>query len=145
VLNHDHTDHCRTTQPHAGQWFKNGRGLPGVFMLALSVVAVVSSDAGAAYRSPAWAIAMGIAAIAALSAGAGWVLLEGRRVGRVEVQWLVEHPDGPTLGCPDPSSCRYFAKFIHPEGHSPFCIGAPTFALALGHPGEFQRLRGDLA
>jgi hypothetical protein len=101
-------------------------------MLALGVLAVVSSDAGAAYRSPAWALAMGIAAIAALSAGAGWVLLEGRRVGRVDVQWLVEHPDGLTLGCSDPSCCRYFANFSHPAGHSPFCVAAPTFSLNAG-------------
>jgi len=145
VLNRDHTDHCRTTQPHAGQWFKNGRGLPGVFMLALGVLAVVSSDAGAAYRSSAWSIAMGIVAIAALSAGAGWVVLEGRRVGRVEMQWLVEHPDGPTLGCPDPSCCRYFAKFVHPAGHSAFCFAAPTFSLAAAHPRELQWLQGDIA
>ncbi len=109
-------------------------------MLAVGVLAVVSCDAGAAYRSPAWAIAMGIAAIGALSAGAGWVLLEGQRVGRVDVQWLFDHPDGPTLGCPDPSCCRYFAKFIHPVGHSPFCVAAPTVSLS-----AFQRLGGDIA
>ncbi len=84
-------------------------------MLALGVLAVVSSDASAAYRSPAWAIAMGIAAIAALSAGAGWVLLEGQRVGRVEVQWLVEHPDGPTPGCPE-SIPLSLLREIHSSG-----------------------------
>jgi hypothetical protein len=131
-MKHDHTDHCRTTQPHAGQWFKNGRGLPGVFGIALGVLAVVSSDAGAAYRSPAWTIAMGIAAVAPLSAGAGWVLLEGRRIGRVDVQWMVAHPDGLALDCSDPSSCRYFANFSHPAGHSPFCGAAPTFSLSDG-------------
>jgi hypothetical protein len=59
-------------------------------MLALGVLAMVSSDADAAYRS-------------------------------------------------------YFAKFIHPAGHSAFCVAAPTFAHAVGHPGEFQQLRGHLA
>jgi hypothetical protein len=59
-------------------------------MLALGVLAVVSSDADAAYRS-------------------------------------------------------YLAKFSHPAGHSAFCVAAPTFALAVGYPGEFHRLRGDLA
>jgi hypothetical protein len=132
----DHTDHCRTTQPHAGQWFKNGRGLPGVFVMALGVVAVMSSDAGAAFRSPAWAVWMGIAAIAALSVGAGWLLVEGRRIGRVEAQWLVAHPDGPTLGCPDPACCRYFAKFNHPKGHSSFCTAGEDAVPNLdGRPG----------
>jgi hypothetical protein len=59
-------------------------------MLALGVLAVVSSDADAAYRS-------------------------------------------------------YFAKFIYPAGHSAFCVAAPTFAHAVGHLGEFQRLKGNLA
>jgi hypothetical protein len=92
--------------------------------MALGVLAVMSGDAGAAFRSPVWALAMGITAIAALSAGAAWVLIEGRRVGRVESRWLVDHPDGPTLGCPDPACCRYFAKFSHPMGHSSFCTAA---------------------
>jgi hypothetical protein len=94
---HDHTDHCRTTQPHAGQWLKNGRGLPGVLVLAFGVLAVVLSDAGSAYGSSAWAIGMGVAAFVAFTVGASWVLMEGRRVGRVDVQWLVEHPAIPLL------------------------------------------------
>jgi hypothetical protein len=121
---YDHTDHCRTTQPRAGQWLKNGRGLPGVFAMALGVLAVVSCNAGAAYRSPVVAVAMGIAAVTALSVGAAWVLLEGRRIGRVEVSWLAQHPDGPTSGCLDVARCRYFARSPHPEGHSLFCAAA---------------------
>jgi hypothetical protein len=123
LLKHDHTDHCRTTQPQAGQGLKYGRGLPGILVMALGGLAVVSSDA---YRSPVWAIVMGIAAIAAFSAGASWVLIEGRRVGRVDVQWLVEHPDGPAAICTDAASCRYFAKIAHPAGHSSFFGAALT-------------------
>lgn len=118
---HDHTDHCRTTQPRAGEWLKNGRGVPGIAIMAVGVLAVVSGDAGAAYRSPAWSLAMGVAALGALSVGAGWVFAEGRRVRRVEIRWLVAHPDGPTPGCLDEERCRYFAKLAHPEGHSSFC------------------------
>jgi hypothetical protein len=123
---HDHTDHCRTTQPRAGEWLKNGRGIPGIGVIAIGVLAVISGDAGAAYRSPAWTIAMGIAAVAALAAGSGWVLFEGRRVGRAEMRWLTAHPDGLAPGCDDRGSCRYFTKIVHPEGHSSFCAAAPT-------------------
>jgi hypothetical protein len=122
MMKPDHTDHSRTTQPHAGQWLKNGRGLPGILLMALAILAVVSSNAGAAYRSPTWEIiAMAIVAVAAMSAGAGWVLVEGRRIGRVEVKWLSAHPDGPVPGCTDPACCQYFAKLRHPAGHSSFC------------------------
>lgn len=124
---HDHTDHSRTTQPRAGQWMKNGRGLPGVLVMLLGVLPVVLFVVGAAYDSPVWAGAMGVAAVSAFAAGAAWVFLEGRRIGRFEVQWRVEHPNGPTPGCTDPKRCQYFAKLGHPMGHSPFC-SAPQAA-----------------
>ena len=124
---HDHIDHCRTTQPHAGRWLKNGRGLPGVVVMALGVLAVVSGNAGAAYHDSTFAMAMGVAAVVAFAGGAAWILLEGRRIGRVEVQWRFSHPDGFTVGCLDRERCRYFANVSHPAGHSSFCEALPAF------------------
>ena len=43
------TDHSRTTQPRAGEWFKNARDLPGLASMALAVLALVVCLAAAAY------------------------------------------------------------------------------------------------
>src|SRR6478609_5842242 len=59
------TDHARTTQPRAGEWFKNARDLPGLAMIAISVLGVVVCLAAAAYEHTGWAVAAGVVAVLA--------------------------------------------------------------------------------
>lgn len=78
------TDHARTTQPRAGEWFKNARDLPGLAMIAVSVLGVVVCLAAAAYERTGWAVAAGVVAILAGTAAAVWLFVESRRLRRVE-------------------------------------------------------------
>ncbi|WP_428342985.1 protein UsfY [Mycobacterium sp.] len=80
------TDHARTTHQRAGEWFKNSRDAVGLFLLAIAVVAMVACLAAAAYGSTGWSFLMGgIAGFAGITATA-WLLIEGRRVRRVEAK-----------------------------------------------------------
>jgi hypothetical protein len=45
----DPTDHARTTHQRAGEWFKNSRDAFGLGLLAIGVVAMVTSVAVAAH------------------------------------------------------------------------------------------------
>ncbi|WP_292988651.1 LapA family protein [Mycobacterium sp.] len=80
------TDHARTTHQRAGEWFKNSRDMLGIFLLAVGVVAMVVCLAAAAYGSTGWSYLMGGIAGTAGAAGTAWLLVEGRRVRRVEAK-----------------------------------------------------------
>lgn len=94
------TDHSRTTQPRAGEWFKNSRDVLGLLLLAVGVVAMVVCLAAAAYGNTRWAISMGSVAVVGGAAGAAWLFVEGRRVRRVEGKRLAARHEagsgGPT-------------------------------------------------
>lgn len=81
------TDYSRTTQPRAGEWFKNSRDLIGLFLLAAGVVAVVMCLAAAAHGQRGSAVGAGIGAALALTGGATWLFIEGRRIRQIDVQW----------------------------------------------------------
>jgi thiol:disulfide interchange protein len=78
------TDHSRTTQPRAGEWFKNSRDVLGLALLAVGVLAVVGCLAAAAYRHPGWATSMGVVALVGGTVGMVWLLAESRRIRRIE-------------------------------------------------------------
>lgn len=85
------TDHSRTTQPRAGEWFKDPRDVPGPVLIAIGVLAVVfclaaAANGYAAYGYTGWAISMGLVAILVGTAGAAWLLVEDRRLRRVEAE-----------------------------------------------------------
>ena len=80
------TDHARTTHQRAGEWFKNSRDAVGLILLAVGVVAMVICLAAAAHGSTGWAILLGSVAAVAGASGMAWLLVEGRRVGKVEAQ-----------------------------------------------------------
>ena len=80
------TDHARTTHQRAGEWFKNSRDALGLILLAVGVVAMVICLAAAAHGNTGSAVLPGSVAIVAGSAGTAWLLIEGRRVGRVEAK-----------------------------------------------------------
>lgn len=94
VPKYEHTiDHSRTTQPRAGEWFKNSRDLLGLFLLAAGVVGIVVCLAAAAQGRTAWAISTGIAAGLAMAGGAAWLFIEGQRIRQIGVQPNPERSD----------------------------------------------------
>jgi len=80
------TDHARTTHQRAGEWFKNSRDALGLVLLAVGVLAMVICLAAAAHGNTGRAVLLGSIAIVTGSAGIAWLLIEGRRVGRVEAR-----------------------------------------------------------
>ncbi len=78
------TDHARTTHQRAGEWFKNSRDALGLLLLAVGVAAMVVCLAAAAHGNTGWSLLMGGVAGGAGAAGAAWLLIEGRRLRRVE-------------------------------------------------------------
>ena len=80
------TDHARTAHPRAGEWFKNSRDVLGLGLLAVGVVALAACLFAAAYGQTGWTTWLAIGAALAGVAGALWLLIEGRRVRRVEAR-----------------------------------------------------------
>ncbi|BBX74630.1 UsfY protein [Mycobacterium shinjukuense] len=90
---HDPTDHCRTTQPHAGITMKDNFFWPGFILLAVALFGMVGTAAAAAYRHYEWLATTGLIAVLATVAGALWFVVERRRVARIDEQWHATHPD----------------------------------------------------
>jgi thiol:disulfide interchange protein len=86
------TDHARTTHQRAGEWFKNSRDAVGLVLLAVGVLAMVICLAAAASKNTGWAIIMGSVAVVGGVAGITWLLVEGRRVRRVEARRSASDP-----------------------------------------------------
>ena len=87
LAKYEHTvDPFRTTQPRAGEWLRNSRDLLGLFLLAAGVVNVVVCLSAVAHGRTEWAIWTGVAAGVALSGGAAWLFVEGRRINQIGVQ-----------------------------------------------------------
>ena len=79
-------DHSRTTQPRAGEWFKNSRDLLGLLLLAAGVVGLVVCLSAAANGRTQWAIWTGVGAGLALSGGAAWLFVEGQRIMQIGIE-----------------------------------------------------------
>jgi hypothetical protein len=90
---HDPTDHSRTTQPHAGIAMKDNFYWPGLILLAVSAFGMICTAAAAAYRRYEWLTTTVLIAVLGALAGALWIVVEQRRVTRIEVQWHAAHPD----------------------------------------------------
>jgi uncharacterized membrane protein YcjF (UPF0283 family) len=89
----DPTDHSRTTQPHAGITVKDNFFWPGLILLAVAMLSLISTAAAAAYRHYEWLSATLLIALLAAVAGALWIVMEYRRVTRIEARWDAAHPD----------------------------------------------------
>ena len=81
---HDPTDHSRTTQPHAGIAMKDNFFWPGLILLAVAVFGIISTAAAAAYRHYEWLATTLLIAVLGTVAGALWLVVELRRVTRIE-------------------------------------------------------------
>ncbi|HEY1842091.1 MAG TPA: protein UsfY [Mycobacterium sp.] len=91
---HDPTDHSRTTQPHAGITMKDNLFWPGLILLAVAAFGIICTVAAAAYRHYEWLTTTTLIAVLGALAGALWIVVEQRRVIRIEQQWHAAHPDG---------------------------------------------------
>jgi uncharacterized membrane protein YcjF (UPF0283 family) len=88
----DPTDHLRTTQPHAGIAIKDNLLWPGLILLAIATCGLISTAAAAAYRRYEWLPTTVLIAILAAVAGVLWLVMEYRRVTRIEAQWEAANP-----------------------------------------------------
>ena len=80
----DPTDHYRTTQPHAGIVMKDNFFWPGLILLAVAMFGLISTAAAGAYRHYEWLSTTVLIAVLGAVAGALWLVLENRRVTRIE-------------------------------------------------------------
>jgi hypothetical protein len=89
----DPIDHDRTTQPLAGETMKNTAKTPGLFLVAVAVVAFVVCLASFALRQVG--VGLGAAIVTLLAAGAAlaWSAMEARRVREVQREWSSTHRD----------------------------------------------------
>ena len=81
---HDPTDHSRTTQPHAGIAMKDNFFWPGLILLAVAVFGMISTAAAAAYRHYEWLATTVLIAVLGTVAGALRLVVEHRRVTRID-------------------------------------------------------------
>ncbi len=88
----DPTDHFRTTHQRAGESMIDAYCWPGLFLIALGVLAVSGCLAAAAYRHQEMLLTTGAIGVVAIAIGASWIVVEHRRVRRMERRWLAEHP-----------------------------------------------------
>jgi hypothetical protein len=92
--NHDPTDHYRSTQPYAGIVMKDNFFWPGLILLGVAMFGLISAAATAAYRHYEWLFATMLIAALGTVAGSLWLVVEHRRVARIEAQWDAAHPGG---------------------------------------------------
>jgi uncharacterized membrane protein len=88
----DPTDHSRTTQPHAGIAMKDNFFWPGLILLVVAMFGLIATAATAAYRHYEWLSTTLLVAVLGAVAGALWLIMENRRVTRIEAQWDTAHP-----------------------------------------------------
>ena len=91
VNRHDPTDHFRTTNPHAGEQFIDPYSWPGVVSIVLGVLSIIACIATAAYMHGQWTLTLGVAGALAVVGGVAWLVLEHRRVVRIESLWVTRN------------------------------------------------------
>jgi hypothetical protein len=92
----DPTDHSRTTQPHAGIAVKDNFFWPGLILLVVATFGVISTAAEAAYGDYEWLSTSVLIAVLGAVAGVLWLVIELRRVTRIDAQWDAAHTGSRT-------------------------------------------------
>ena len=92
----DPTDHSRTVQAHAGIAMKDNFFWPGLILLVVAMLGLISAAAVAAYRHYEWLSTTVLVAVLGAVAGALWLVMENRRVTRIEARWEAAHPGSRT-------------------------------------------------
>ena len=90
---HDPVDHARTTRSHAGESMIDVMSWPGYLLIVVSVIAVFRCLVAFGTGHSNQGMTIGVIAIVALTFGLVWVMVEHRRVRRIEDRWYDEHPD----------------------------------------------------
>lgn len=88
----DPIDHSRTHNQHAGESMIDVYFWPGLFLIAVGVVALVGCIAALAYHHPELLVWAGVTALLTLGGGVSWLIVERHRVRRIEAQWVAQHP-----------------------------------------------------
>jgi nitrate reductase NapE component len=83
---HDPSDHCRTTQPHAGITMKDNFFWPGFLLLAVAFAGMMSTAVVAAHGHYEWLAATVFVPVLGTVAGPLWFVGGVRRVARVDEQ-----------------------------------------------------------
>ena len=86
----DPTDHARTHHQHAGESMIDVYFLPGLFLIAVGVVAVVGCIAALAYHHTELLVWAAVTAALTVSGGVSWLVVERHRIRRVEARWRAE-------------------------------------------------------
>lgn len=89
----DPVDHQRTTRKHAGENWKNTAAMPGLIAVGLSTAAIFTAIFAFATRQTHGGILFAVIAALLLVGGLAWLEVQRRRVRRVEVRYLREHPE----------------------------------------------------
>jgi uncharacterized membrane protein YcjF (UPF0283 family) len=84
-------------QPHAGIALKDNFFWPGLILLVVAMLGVTSTVAAAAYRHYEWLPTTLLITVLGVVAGALWLVLENRRVARIEAQWDAAHTGAPLV------------------------------------------------
>jgi hypothetical protein len=67
---------------------------PGLISIALGIISLVGCLAATAYHHHEWILTLGVVGIMAILGGSAWLILEHRRVMKIESRWQADHPDG---------------------------------------------------
>ncbi|MBS4727610.1 TRIC cation channel family protein [Mycobacterium sp. SM1] len=95
---HDPIDHFRTTGQHAGEFFVDIYCWPGLISIALGAFSLVGCLAAAAYGHQEWIPTTAVVGVLAIGGGISWLILEHRRVLRIETRWLTaQQASKPTV------------------------------------------------
>jgi uncharacterized membrane protein YeiB len=68
---------------------------PGLILLAVAMFGLMCTAAAAAYHHYEWLATTVLVAVLGTVAGALWLVVENRRVARIEKQRYATHPDDP--------------------------------------------------
>ncbi|BBY32738.1 UsfY protein [Mycolicibacter minnesotensis] len=90
---HDPSDHVRTTLPHAGRAMIDVLGWPGYSLLVVGMVAGIGCLAAFGTGHDRQGLEVAVVGVLAAAVGTVWLLLEHRRIGRVDYQWQQAHAD----------------------------------------------------
>jgi uncharacterized membrane protein YqjE len=71
---------------------------PGLVLTVVAMLGLIGTAVAAAYRHYEWLATTLLVAVLGAIAGALWLVMEHRRVTRIEAQWDATHPECRTRG-----------------------------------------------
>ena len=89
----DPVDHFRTTRKHAGENWKNTAAMPALIAVGLGSSAVFAALFAFATAHVAAGVVAAVVAGLLMGGGFGWLGRERRRVRRIELNYLKDHPE----------------------------------------------------